>query len=133
MAPSLAGHLEVGASIEATRVDAFGPSGVKNGGRVTRKKWAVLCTCPKVRATLFEVLKDLSAPTFLCMLVHLRTRSQGVRQLYSDCCTNFKGAELRRTPEVRNSSPTKVSLSCSVWSGFLSFPMQVIRQGSGNA
>ena len=106
MAPLPVVHLEVGVPFEATGIDVFRPFRVKNGGRVTHKRWVVLFTCLKVRAVHFEILKDLSTPTFICALIHFQVRRPGVHQIYSDCGTNFKGAdaELRCAFEAWNSS-----------------------------
>ena len=66
----------------------------------------------KVRAVYFDVLKDLSTPTFLCALIRFQARHPGVRQIFSDCGTNFKGAEaeLKCAIETWNSSKAAAEL-----------------------
>ena len=106
MAPLPADRLDVRVPFEATGVDVFGPFKVKMGGRSTHKRWVMLFTCLGCRAVHFEMLKDLSTPTAINALVRFHSRRPGLRILYSDNGTNFRGAdnEVKRAVETWNGS-----------------------------
>ena len=106
MAPLPVDRLEVRVPFEATGVDVFGPFKVKMGGRATHKRWVMLFTCLGCRAVHFEMLKDLSTPTAINALVRFHSRRPGLRILYSDNGTNFRGAdnEVKRAVETWNGS-----------------------------
>ena len=93
MADLPADRLDGCAPFEATAIDAFGPFIVKNGGRGGNKRWVLLFTCLSCRAVHFELLRDLSASTFINALVRFHGRRPGLRILYSDKATNFCGGE----------------------------------------
>ena len=93
-----------GSPFECTGVDVFGPFEVKIAGRAMHKVWVALFTCMAVRAVHFEVLRDMSASTFINALIRFRARRPGVRRLFSDNGTNFSSAdkEIRACVEAWN-------------------------------
>ena len=106
MASLPADRVDVRVPFEATGVDVFGPFRVKMGGRAAHKRWVMLFTCLGCRAVHFEMLKDLSTPTAINALVRFHSRRPGLRILYSDNGTNFRGAdnEVKRAVETWNGS-----------------------------
>ena len=83
---------------EVAGTDVFGPFLVRNGGRSKQKRWILLFTCFTTRAVHFELLRDLSSSTFINALVRFHARRPGLRVLWSDQGTNFRGADR----ELRN-------------------------------
>ena len=131
MAPLPPVRIEVGAPFEATGLDVFGPFGVKLGGRATHKRWVVIFTCLKVRAVHFEVLQDLSTPTFINALIRFQSRRPGVRKIYSDCGTNFKGAQaaLKQAMETWNGSEAAAELQLIGLEWYFTIPYASHRAG----
>ena len=80
------------APFERTGIDVFGPFRVRISPRSYQKRWVLLFTCLTCRAVHFEILKDMSAPTFINALVRFHSRRPGLRILFSDNGTNFRGA-----------------------------------------
>ena len=105
MAALPAVRIEAGEPFSASGADVFGPYDTKQG-RAKKKKWVVMFTCLKTRAIHLEVVETMSTSSFLNALVRFTSRRPGVRQIYSDCGTNFKGAEaeLKRAVEGWNST-----------------------------
>ena len=109
MAPLPTDRLEPGIPFETAGADCFGPYTIKHGrGRATDKRWVVIFTCLKTRAIHLEVIESMSTPSFLNALIRFASRRPGLRKLYSDCGSNFKGAEaeLKRAVEAWNDSAT---------------------------
>ena len=71
-------------------------------------------TCLACRAVHFEMLKDMT-PTAINALVRFHSRHPGLRVLYSDNGTNFRGAdgELKRAVAAWNSSVAAEALQLS--------------------
>ena len=109
MAPLPVDRLEAGFPFEVSGIDCFGPFTVKHRGRSTAKRWVVLFTCLKSRAVHLEMVETMSTPSFVNALVRFSARRPGVRKLYSDCGTNFVGAEkeLKRAVDNWNESAAK--------------------------
>ena len=101
MAPLPAGRLEAGVPFRHTGVDACGPFRVKIAGRAFHKVWVCLYTCLAVRAVHLEVLRDMSASSFINSFMRFRARRPGVRQVYSDNGSNFSAAEKEIRAEVK--------------------------------
>ena len=99
-----ADRVDVCSPFEVTAIDVFGPFAVRNGGRGTHKRWVILFTCMTCRAVHFELLRDMSSATFINALVRFHGRRPGLRVLWSDCGTNFRGAnrELKRAVNLWN-------------------------------
>ena len=93
MAPLPVDRLEEGCPFEVSGIDCFGPFVVKHRGRSTAKRWVVIFTCLKSRAIHLEMVETMSSPSFLNALTRFIARRPGVKKLYSDCGSNFKGAE----------------------------------------
>ena len=106
MAPLPAERVTAGIPFANTGVDVFGPIRVMIVGRAFHKVWVALFTCMAVRAVHFEVLRDMTASSFLDALARFRARRPGVRRLFSDNGTNFIAAdkELRAEVEAWNAS-----------------------------
>ena len=101
MAPLPLGRLEAGVPFRHTGVDACGPFRVKIAGRAFHKVWVCLYTCLAVRAVHLEVLRDMSASSFIDSFMRFRARRPGVRQMYSDNGSNFSAAEKEIREEVK--------------------------------
>ena len=106
MASLPAERVDICVPFEVTGMDVFGPLRVKQGGRATHKRWVLLFTCLGCRAVHVEVLQDMSTPTTINALVRFHARRPGLRVLYSDNGTNFRGAdaELKKAVEAWNNS-----------------------------
>ena len=106
MADLPADRIDICVAFESTAIDCFGPYLIKNSGRGANKRWVVLFTCMSSRAVHFEILQNLSSSNFLNALVRFHARRPGLRVLYSDRGTNFKGAdhELQKVAKEWNES-----------------------------
>ena len=93
MAPLPVDRLKKGCPFEVSGTDCFGPFVVKHRGRSTAKRWVVIFTCLKSRAVHLEMVETMSTTSFINALTRFIARRPGVRKLYSDCGSNFKGAE----------------------------------------
>ena len=118
MAPLPVDRLEVGEAFSVSGVDCFGPYIVKHRARSTAKRWVVIFTCLKTRAIHLEMVETMSTPSFLMALIRFTSRRPGVRKLYSDCGTNFVGAEaeLKRAVESwNNTAIAGARVTCLEW------------------
>ena len=75
-----------------TGIDYFGPILVKYG-RTKPKRWCCLFTCMTTRAVHLEVAESLSTDDFINVLRRFQNRRGNPKAFYSDCGSNFKGAE----------------------------------------
>ncbi|XP_072021513.1 uncharacterized protein [Amphiura filiformis] len=73
-------------------VDYFGPFMIKEG-RSELKRYAVLFTCMSCRAIHIETANSLTTDSFINALRRLLAIRGPIRQLRSDCGTNFIGAK----------------------------------------
>ena len=74
-------------------VDLWGPMFVQVK-RSLGKRWGVMITCLATRAVHLELVEDLSTSGFIQSLMRfLNRRGQCTEYLYSDCGSNFKGAD----------------------------------------
>ena len=77
-------------------LDVFGPWQVTarrtRGGLAQGKRWAVLFTCLNSRAIHIEVIESLDTSCFINSLRRFLALRGPVKQLRSDCGTNFVGA-----------------------------------------
>ena len=101
MAPLPPERVAVGAPFRHTGVDVFGPIKVKIVGRSFHKVWVALFTCMAVRAVHLEVLRDMSASSFINALMRFRARRPGAKFFYSDNGSNFTAAEKEIRAEVQ--------------------------------
>ena len=87
-----------------TGVDLAGPYEIKIG-RSHVKRWIVLFTCLTVRAIHLEVAHNLTSDAFILCLRNFINRRGECHHLYSDCGTNFQGAnkELKRAAKEMRS------------------------------
>ncbi|XP_075438936.1 uncharacterized protein LOC142481354 [Ascaphus truei] len=77
-------------------LDVFGPwmviSRRTRGGLANSKRWAVLFTCMSMRAIHIEVIESMDASSFINALRRFFAVRGPVKQIRSDCGTNFVGA-----------------------------------------
>ncbi|XP_040261634.1 uncharacterized protein LOC120977669 [Bufo bufo] len=77
-------------------LDVFGPWTVTarktRGGHAENKRWAVLFTCLSVRAIHIEAIESMDASSFINALRRFLAIRGPVKQIRSDCGTNFIGA-----------------------------------------
>nr|XP_023686101.1 uncharacterized protein LOC111853447 [Paramormyrops kingsleyae] len=77
-------------------VDVFGPWSVTfrrtRGGCATSKRWPVIFSCMSTRAIHIEVMESMEASSFINALRRFLSIRGPVKQLRSDCGTNFLGA-----------------------------------------
>lgn len=77
-------------------VDVFGPWTITSrrtrGGCANSKRWAVLFACMSTRAIHIEVVESMEASAFINALRRFLSIRGPVKQLRSDCGTNFLGA-----------------------------------------
>ncbi|KAK2899403.1 hypothetical protein Q8A73_012532 [Channa argus] len=82
-------------------LDVFGPWNVctrrTRGGQANSKRWAVMFTCLSVRAVHIELIESMDSSSFINALRRFISLRGPVKQIRSDCGTNFRGAckELR--------------------------------------
>ncbi|KAI3351360.1 hypothetical protein L3Q82_005904 [Scortum barcoo] len=74
----------------------FGPWEVSTrrtrGGQANRKRWAILFTCLCARAVHVEIVEEMSSSSFINAFRRFVALHGPVKQLRSDCGTNFIGA-----------------------------------------
>lgn len=77
-------------------LDVFGPWTVvarrTRGGQAQSKRWAVLFTCMSIRAIHIELIDSMDSSTFINALRRFFALRGPVKQIRSDCGTNFVGA-----------------------------------------
>lgn len=77
-------------------LDVFGPWCVTSrrtrGGLANSKRWAIIFTCMSVRAIHIEVIESMDSSSFINALRRFFAVRGPVKQLRSDCGTNFVGA-----------------------------------------
>lgn len=77
-------------------VDVFGPWTISSrrtrGGLANSKRWAVIFTCLSTRAIHIEVIESMESSSFINALRRFISIRGPVKQLRSDCGTNFLGA-----------------------------------------
>lgn len=95
-------------------VDVFGPWLVvarrTRGGMSNTKRWAVLFTCLSIRAVHIEVIEAMDTSSFINALRRFLAIRGPVKQIRSDCGTNFVGAcrEMGINPnDLGSSTPGK--------------------------
>ena len=76
--------------------DVFGPWEVvtrrTRGGHANSKRWAVMFSCMSTRAVHIELIETMSTDSFINALRRLFAIRGSVKQIRSDCGTNFIGA-----------------------------------------
>ena len=91
-----------------TGVDFFDPLLVKVL-RSKAKRWGCIFTCMSTRATHLEVAESLSTDSFIDVLRRFTSRRGQPQHLYSDCGTNFKGADKELTECLKELNQTQIS------------------------
>ncbi|XP_073714092.1 uncharacterized protein [Misgurnus anguillicaudatus] len=113
MADLPAERLQVAPPFTYVGVDVFGPWQVisrrTRGGCSDSKRWAVIFSCMCTRAVHIEVVETLSASGFINALRRFFAIRGPVKQIRSDCGTNFIGAvrELKMNKETSSSDLEK--------------------------
>ena len=80
------------APFTAAGIDVFGPFETKVN-RKTTKKWAILSTCFSTRAVCILPLRSLDSASVVRALMKMNAMFPGVKKLYSDNGSNFRGAD----------------------------------------
>ena len=92
-----------------TGVDFFGPLLVKIL-RSKAKRWGCIFTCMSTRATHLEVAESLSTDSFINVLRRFISRRGQPEHLYSDCGTNFKGADKELTECLKELNQSQIAV-----------------------
>ncbi|XP_051803960.1 uncharacterized protein LOC127533925 isoform X2 [Acanthochromis polyacanthus] len=96
MADLPADRLSMDPSFTYVGLDVFGPwlvtSRRTRGGHANSKQWAVIFTCMSFRAIHIEVVEAMDTSCFINALRRFFAIRGPVKQLRSDCGTNFVGA-----------------------------------------
>ncbi|XP_063397214.1 uncharacterized protein LOC134681506 [Mytilus trossulus] len=89
-------RLEPGPPFTYVGVDCFGPWEIvtrkTRGGAANSKRWAALFTCLTTRGIHIEVLEEMSSSSFINAFRRFTSIRGQVKQIRSDCGTNFVGA-----------------------------------------
>ncbi|XP_033759093.1 uncharacterized protein LOC117341342 [Pecten maximus] len=89
-------RLVPGPPFTSVGVDAFGPWSVvtrkTRGGSANSKRWGMLFTCLTTRAIHVEVTEEMSSSSFINALRRFVAIRGNVKEIRSDCGTNFVGA-----------------------------------------
>ncbi|XP_071142180.1 uncharacterized protein [Mytilus edulis] len=89
-------RLEPGPPFTYVGVDCFGPWEIvtrkTRGGATNSKRWAALFTCLTTRGIHIEVLEEMSSSSFINAFKGFTSIRGQVKQIRSDCGTNFVGA-----------------------------------------
>ena len=114
------------APFQDSGVDIMGP--FQLGPHVKRS--IILFVCLTKRAVPTKVIETQSADSFINCLIHFKARRPGLINLWSDCDTNFKGANMVLKMRSKNGT-TKVNKRWNQWesNGFLVPPMPLPRGG----
>ena len=108
MAPLPSCRLDVGCPVFFnTGIDYFGPMLVKYG-RSKPKRWCCLFTCMTTRAVHLELAESLTTDDFINVLRRFQCRRGNPKSFYSDCGSNFKGAEKELRECLENIDHTRV-------------------------
>ena len=104
-------RVEPAAPFTYSAVDYFGPFFVKEG-RKEVKRYGVIFTCMASRAIHIETANSLETDAFINALRRFQAERGPVRQLRSDCGTNFIGAhrELKEGLEEMNENKIRARL-----------------------
>lgn len=89
-------------------VDYFGPFKIVIGRRV-EKRYGVIFTCLSTRAVHIEIAHTLSTNSFILCYRSFINRRGMPRVIYSDCGTNFIGAEKELKNSLKEIDHTKIA------------------------
>ncbi|CAB0036794.1 unnamed protein product [Trichogramma brassicae] len=107
-----------------TGIDYAGPLTIKawkGRGSKTHKGWICVFVCFATSAVHVELVSDYSSEGFLAAFQRFSSRRGSPAQLYSDCGTNFKGAEkqfiewLKKAQQESPSLAATLSLESTQW------------------
>lgn len=94
-------------------VDVFGPWKIvyrrTRGSQVNPKRWAVLFTCLAIRAIHIEVIEEMTSSCFINALRRFTAIRGPVKELRSDCGSNFVGSVDDLNANVINVDDPKTS------------------------
>lgn len=89
-------------------VDYFGPIKVTVGRRI-EKRWGCLFTCLTIRAIHVELANGLSTDSFIMCYRNFINRRGKPSKIYSDCGTNFVGAEKELRDDLKHIKPQRIA------------------------
>ena len=74
-------------------IDCFGPYYLRHTGRGTMKRFVLLVCCMSTRAVSLHPLRDMTTSAVINALMRMNAQFPGVKKLFSDQGSNFKGAD----------------------------------------
>ena len=86
-------RLEFAVPFENSGADVFGPFHLRHSGRGTIKRFVLMVTCLGVRAVALFPLKNMSTSSVVNALVRMNAQYPGLKKVFSDQGSNFKGAD----------------------------------------
>ena len=88
MAPHPVERVSIGCVFQDVGLDMLGPFQLSAGV----KRSVIIFVCLRTRAIHLEVTHCQSTHSFLNCLMRFKARRPGIRSIWSDCGTNFRGA-----------------------------------------
>ena len=81
------------APFSASGIDVFGPFHLRHSSRGTQKRFVLLVTCMSSRAVAMYPLRDMTTSAVVNALMRMNSQFPGVKKIFSDNGSNFKGAD----------------------------------------
>lgn len=86
-------RLEIVAPFTNAGLDVFGPFHLKHTGRGTKKQFVLMVCCMVTRAVALFMLRDMTTSSVINALMEVKYWYPGLRKIFSDQGSNFKGAD----------------------------------------
>ena len=93
-------RMELTIPFENSGVDVFGPYHLRHSGRGTVKRFILMVCCMAVRAVALFPLKNMTTSAVVNALVRMNAQYPGLKKLFSDQGSNFKGADREMRDEL---------------------------------